>query len=66
MIAASTIEREGGYAPSIIYRNSLGEACEFELIGVFADASEAIAVAIEAVEAMREEMRAPLPEGYYW
>lgn len=66
MIAASTVEAGGGWSPTIIYRNSLGEACEFELVGLFDTAEEAIAVAIEAVEEMRAEMRAAVPEGYAW
>lgn len=66
MITASTIEREGGYAPSVIYQNSLGEAQEFELVGIFADAREALAVAVAAAEEIRDDMRAAVPEGYQW
>lgn len=61
-LAASCFAAYDGHVPSII----LNGQSEFTLEGVFDTAEEALAQAIAAVEAIRAETRAELPEGYSW
>lgn len=61
-LAASCIAVGDGHVPSII----LNGQSEFTLEGVFDTAEEALAVAVEAVDAIRAETRAEVPEGYSW
>lgn len=66
MFSPSTTESAGGFAPCILYRADAGGWTEFELVGLFATADEALAQALAAIEAIRAELRAPLPEGWTW
>ena len=66
MFQATTIEETSGFAPAVLYRASDGTWSEFVLIGLWSTAEEALAIALEAVEAIRADMRSATPEGFDW
>ena len=61
-IAVATTQGNGPYLPVIVFGNRR------HVIGQrpFDDMEEALAKAIRVLQALRDEMRADLPEGWNW